>query len=39
MASTFLYNGTRSMYEKAGFSYQRPQGKNNCVMRTVILGV
>ncbi len=36
MSSTFLYNGTRSMYEKAGFEYDRPKGKNNCVMRKVV---
>jgi hypothetical protein len=36
MSSTFLYNGTRSMYEKAGFEYERPKGKNNCVMRKVV---
>jgi GNAT superfamily N-acetyltransferase len=36
MSSTFLYNGTRSMYEKAGFEYERPKGKNNCVMRKIV---
>jgi GNAT superfamily N-acetyltransferase len=36
MSSTFLYNTTRTTYEKAGFKYQRPKGKGNCVMiRTV----
>jgi GNAT superfamily N-acetyltransferase len=34
--STFLYNGTRTMYEKAGFAYERRKGKNHCVMRTVV---
>ena len=33
-----LYNGTRSLYERAGFSYLRPKGKRNCVMRTVVPG-
>ena len=28
-----LYNGTRSLYEQAGFIYLRPKGKRNCVMR------
>src|SRR3954447_14804044 len=28
-----LYNSTRSLYERAGFSYVRPKGKRNCVMR------
>ena len=31
-----LYNGTRSLYEQAGFSYVRPKGKRNCVMRRVV---
>jgi hypothetical protein len=36
MSSSFLYNGTRAMYEEAGFAYQRPKGQKNCVMtRTV----
>ena len=29
---SFLYNGTRHMYEEAGFSYDRAKGKNHCVM-------
>jgi GNAT superfamily N-acetyltransferase len=28
-----LYNGTRTLYERAGFSYVRPKGQRNCVMR------
>ncbi|HEX6516087.1 MAG TPA: GNAT family N-acetyltransferase, partial [Nocardioidaceae bacterium] len=36
MSSSFLYNGTRRMYEQAGFTYERPKGQKNCVMtRTV----
>ena len=31
-----LYNATRSMYEEAGFSYLRPKGKRNCVMRGLV---
>jgi hypothetical protein len=31
-SASFLYNGTRSLFEQAGFSYQRPKGKKNCVM-------
>ena len=31
-----LYNGTRSLYERAGFSYVRPKGTRNCVMRRVV---
>lgn len=34
--SSFLYNGTRTMYERAGFTYDRSKGLGNCVMvRTV----
>ena len=28
-----LYNGTRSLFEQAGFTYVRPKGLKNCVMR------
>ena len=31
-----LYNGTRSLFERAGFSYVRPKGTKNCVMRTTV---
>src|SRR3954451_24031701 len=31
ISSSFLYNATRSMYEKAGFAYE-----NHCVMRKVV---
>ena len=31
-----LYNGTRSLYEQAGFDYIRPKGNRNCVMRRVV---
>jgi hypothetical protein len=30
--SSFLYNGTRTMYEREGFVYDRPKGQGNCVM-------
>jgi GNAT superfamily N-acetyltransferase len=36
MSSSFLYNGTRTLYEQAGFTYQRPKGQGNCVMRTTV---
>jgi len=36
ISSTFIYNGTRGMFEKAGFDYERPKGKNNRVMRKII---
>ena len=35
-SASFLYNGTRSMFEEAGFTYERPKGKKNCVMRTTV---
>ena len=25
-----------AMFERAGFTYERPKGNNNCIMRTVI---
>ena len=39
MRPQFLYNTTRSLYEQAGFSYDRPKGKKNCVMRTTVAPV
>jgi hypothetical protein len=36
MTASFLYNGTRSMFEQAGFTYDRPKGKSNCVMRMTV---
>ena len=36
MSATFLYSVTRGTFERAGFVYLRPKGKNNCVMRTVV---
>jgi GNAT superfamily N-acetyltransferase len=36
ISGSFLYNGTRSLFEKAGFSYERPKGKNHCVMRRTV---
>jgi len=31
-----LYDGSRSLFERAGFSYVRPKGMRNCVMRKEI---
>ncbi len=28
-----LYNGTRRVFEEVGFTYERPKGQRNCVMR------
>lgn len=35
-SSSFLYNATRTMYERLGFTYDRPKGKSNCVMSTTV---
>jgi len=32
ISSSFLYNATRTMYERLGFTYVRPKGQGNCVM-------
>lgn len=32
VSASFLYNGTRTLFEHAGFEYERPKGKNHCVM-------
>jgi GNAT superfamily N-acetyltransferase len=36
VSASFLYNGTRSLFEQAGLSYVRSKGKSNCVMRKVV---
>ncbi|MEJ7755976.1 MAG: hypothetical protein WKF83_06195 [Nocardioidaceae bacterium] len=36
MNPSFLYNGTRHLYEEAGFTYDRPKGKNHCVMTMTV---
>lgn len=36
MSSSFLYNGTRRLYERLGFTYVRPKGLKNCVMRKTV---
>jgi GNAT superfamily N-acetyltransferase len=36
VSASFLYNGTRTLFEQEGFTYDRPKGKGHCVMtRTV----
>jgi hypothetical protein len=35
-SGSFLYNGTRSLFEQAGFGYERPKAKNHCVMRKTV---
>ncbi|MFF0341977.1 GNAT family N-acetyltransferase [Kribbella sp. NPDC004875] len=36
VSASFLYNGTRSLFEQAGFTYNRPKGKNHCVMTKAV---
>jgi hypothetical protein len=36
VSSSFLYNATRTMYERLGFVYERPKGKGNCVMSLTV---
>ncbi|MBE2200530.1 MAG: GNAT family N-acetyltransferase [Anaerolinea sp.] len=36
VSNSFLYNGTRQIFEKAGFSYESEKGKNHCIMRRTI---
>jgi hypothetical protein len=36
ISASFLCSATRSTFEKAGFGYERPKGKNHCVMRTTV---
>ena len=35
-SASFLYNATRTMYERLGFTYERSKGKGNCVMSAVV---
>jgi hypothetical protein len=39
LSASHLYNGTRSLDEKAGFDYVRSKGKFNCVMRTTVRSI
>ena len=32
LSSSFIYGGTRSLFERLGFTYDRPKGLKNCVM-------
>jgi GNAT superfamily N-acetyltransferase len=36
--ASFLYNGTRSLFEQAGFTYDRRKGKYHCVMSKTVPG-
>jgi len=37
VSASFLYDGTRNLFERAGFTFERPMGKHHCVMRTTIV--
>lgn len=34
--AAFLYDGTRGLFEKAGFTFERTKGTKNCVMRKTV---
>jgi GNAT superfamily N-acetyltransferase len=36
VSPSILYSGTRSLFEQAGFSYDRPKGKYHCVMSKTV---
>lgn len=36
ISSSFLYSATRTLFEQAGFTYERAKGKFNCVMTITI---
>lgn len=36
VSGSLLYNGTRSMFEQAGFAHDRHKGKNHCVMSKTV---
>lgn len=36
ISPTLLYSGTRSLFEHAGFSYERPKGRYHCVMSKTV---
>ena len=35
-SSSFVHNGTRAMFEKAGFTFERHIGKSKTVMRKTV---
>jgi len=36
ISASFLYSATRSLFEQTGFAYDRPLGKNHCVMHATV---
>jgi GNAT superfamily N-acetyltransferase len=37
VSASVLYSGTRTLFEQAGFSYDRPKGRYHCVMSKKVL--
>lgn len=37
-SSSFLHNGTRTLFERAGFTYERPLGMSRTVMHRTVAG-
>jgi len=35
-SSSFLWSGTRAMFEQAGFAYVAPKGKRHCIVRRTV---
>lgn len=35
-SNSFLYNGSREIFDRAGFTYEGTKGKNHCIMRKTI---
>ena len=38
ISASFLYNGTKTLFESCGFSFVKPKGKNHAVMRKLVDG-
>lgn len=36
VSSSFLYNGTKKLFEECGFSFYKTKGKNHTIMRLII---
>jgi hypothetical protein len=36
ISNSFLYNGTKEIFEESGFTYEGNKGKNHCIMRKTV---
>jgi hypothetical protein len=36
ISNSFLYNGTKEIFEIAGFNFEGKKGKNHCIMRKIV---